>query len=92
VKGKSPIEDGDAPPPKPVSSVQLPVPFVVLHEKKKQGGRTPSPVFFKTRAKLIGSQYTLHKTRGAYILFYTPSPVLFETKAYFYCNTLVRSS
>lgn len=28
---KSPVKDGDAPPPKPVSSVQLLVPFVLLH-------------------------------------------------------------
>jgi hypothetical protein len=42
VKGKSPIEDGDAPPPKPVSSVQLPVPFVVLHEKKNRVGEPPA--------------------------------------------------
>jgi hypothetical protein len=40
---KSPIEDGDAPPPKLVSSVNLPVPFVLLH--KKTGWANPQPCF-----------------------------------------------
>ena len=28
---KSPVKDGDAPPPKPVSSVHFLVPFVLIH-------------------------------------------------------------
>jgi hypothetical protein len=38
---KSPVKDGDTPPPKPVSSAQLLKPFVLLHlqEKKNKDGK-----------------------------------------------------
>lgn len=29
--GTMPVKDGDAPPPKPVSSIQMFIPFITLH-------------------------------------------------------------